>query len=157
MCTSRARFLNIWNSEALLKRYSERVDRTNGRLVDVTKDGKVNAFARPGRPESSTRTLLTDDQMKLVTQEVERRVRRDKLTALKPSKRAKELFKEQIRILFKKKPPCSDEFYRRRAELGRIVSMLKRNNNKSRSTHSRNKKEKRRRVAARRLELKRKL
>ena len=151
------RKVHFKNWKALLKRYSERVDRRSGRLVDVTKDGKVNAFARPGRPESSTRTLLTEDQMKLVTKKVEQRVRTDKLTALDPSRRAKELFKEQIRILFKKKPPCSDEFYRRRAELGRIVSMLKRNNNKSRSTHSRNKKEKRRRLAARRLELKHKL
>ena len=66
--------------------------------------------------------------MKLVTKKVEQRVRTDKLTALDPSRRAKELFKEQIRILFKKKPPVSNEFYRRRAELGRIENMLKRNN-----------------------------
>ena len=93
-------------------------------------------------------------------QRVVQRVKSDKLLALEPLRKAQELYEEQIRILFKKKPPTSDEFYRRRASLRKIADSLEVNNKRSRWTKSRNKKEKRKRLAAqrkRKLELKTKL
>ena len=80
----------------------------------------VNAFAKPGRPESEKRTLLTDEQLSLVHRKTKERVKKDHLTALEPKKRARDLFKQQICIEFNKKAPASDEFYRRRTNLDEI-------------------------------------
>jgi hypothetical protein len=47
-------------------------------------------------------------------------VKKDRLKALEPMKRARVLYKQQIRLEFGKNAPSSDEFYRRRANLAAI-------------------------------------